>query len=56
MDPKQPKQDPVGHPVMHQSGIKHATGEAIFVDDMPPIDQELYLAVVTSTRAHAKIM
>lgn len=55
VDPKQPQQDPVGHPVMHQSGIKHATGEAIFVDDMPPIDQELCLAVVTSTRAHAKI-
>ncbi|GAB1284988.1 Aldehyde oxidase 4 [Apodemus speciosus] len=56
VDPKQPQQDPVGHPVMHQSGIKHATGEAIFVDDMPPIDQELHLAVVTSTRAHAKII
>ncbi|XP_052048190.1 aldehyde oxidase 4 [Apodemus sylvaticus] len=55
VDPKQPQKDPVGHPIMHQSGIKHATGEAIFVDDMPPIDQELYLAVVTSTRAHAKI-
>ncbi|XP_076787997.1 aldehyde oxidase 4 isoform X3 [Arvicanthis niloticus] len=55
VDPNQPQQDPVGHPIMHQSGIKHATGEAIFVDDMPSIDQELCLAVVTSTRAHAKI-
>nr|XP_023478097.1 LOW QUALITY PROTEIN: aldehyde oxidase 4-like [Equus caballus] len=56
VDPKQPPQDPVGHPVMHQSAIKHATGEAVFVDDMPPIAQELFLAVVTSTRAHAKIV
>ncbi|XP_057614582.1 aldehyde oxidase 4 isoform X1 [Chionomys nivalis] len=55
VDPNQPQQDPVGHPVMHQSAIKHATGEAIFIDDMPPVDQELFLAVVTSTRAHAKI-
>ncbi|XP_037066290.1 aldehyde oxidase 4 isoform X2 [Peromyscus leucopus] len=55
VDPSQPQQDPVGHPVMHQSAIKHTTGEAIFVDDMPPVDQELFLAVVTSTRAHAKI-
>ncbi|XP_041524233.1 aldehyde oxidase 4 [Microtus oregoni] len=55
VDPNQPQQDPVGHPVMHQSAIKHATGEAIFIDDMPPLDQELFLAVVTSTRAHAKI-
>uniref|UniRef100_A0A8C5L278 aldehyde oxidase n=1 Tax=Jaculus jaculus TaxID=51337 RepID=A0A8C5L278_JACJA len=55
VDPSQPAQDPVGHPVMHQSAIKHGTGEAIYTDDMPPIDQELFLAVVTSTRAHAKI-
>ncbi|XP_060224379.1 aldehyde oxidase 4 isoform X2 [Meriones unguiculatus] len=55
VDPSQPQQDPVGHPIMHQSAIKHATGEAIYVDDMPPIDQELFLAVVTSTRAHARI-
>uniref|UniRef100_A0A8C3WD62 FAD-binding PCMH-type domain-containing protein n=1 Tax=Catagonus wagneri TaxID=51154 RepID=A0A8C3WD62_9CETA len=56
VDPSQPPQDPVGHPIMHQSAIKHATGEAVFVDDMPPIAQELFLAVVTSTRAHAKII
>ncbi|XP_055254542.1 aldehyde oxidase 4-like isoform X1 [Moschus berezovskii] len=56
VDPYQPPQDPVGHPVMHQSAIKHTTGEAVFVDDIPPISQELFLAVVTSTRAHAKII
>ncbi|MEJ1271923.1 xanthine dehydrogenase [Cricetulus griseus] len=55
VDPSQPQQDPVGHPVMHQSAIKHATGEAKYVDDRPPMDQELALVVVTSTRAHAKI-
>ncbi|XP_066201736.1 aldehyde oxidase 4-like [Saccopteryx leptura] len=55
VDPHQPPQDPIGHPIMHQSAIKHATGEAVYVDDMPPIAQELFLAVVTSTRAHAKI-
>lgn len=56
VNPHQPPQDPVGHPMMHQSAIKHATGEAVYVDDMPPVAQELFLAVVTSTRAHAKIM
>ncbi|XP_062958710.1 aldehyde oxidase 4 [Cynocephalus volans] len=56
VDPYQSPQDPVGHPVMHQSAIKHATGEAVFIDDMLPLDQELFLAVVTSTRAHAKII
>uniref|UniRef100_G1Q5J1 aldehyde oxidase n=1 Tax=Myotis lucifugus TaxID=59463 RepID=G1Q5J1_MYOLU len=56
VNPHQPPQDPVGHPMMHQSAIKHATGEAVYVDDMPPIAQELILAAVTSTRAHAKII
>ncbi|XP_015424639.1 PREDICTED: aldehyde oxidase 4-like, partial [Myotis davidii] len=56
VNPHQPPQDPVGHPMMHKSAIKHATGEAVYVDDMPPVAQELFLAVVTSTRAHAKII
>ncbi|EPY77223.1 aldehyde oxidase 3-like protein [Camelus ferus] len=34
----------------------HATGEAIYCDDMPAVDQELFLAFVTSSRAHAKIV
>uniref|UniRef100_A0A8D0E4N7 FAD-binding PCMH-type domain-containing protein n=1 Tax=Salvator merianae TaxID=96440 RepID=A0A8D0E4N7_SALMN len=56
VDANQPPQDPVGRPIMHQSGIKHATGEAVFVDDIAPADGQLYMAVVTSTRAHAKIL
>ncbi|XP_061042171.1 aldehyde oxidase 1 isoform X3 [Eubalaena glacialis] len=55
-DPKQLPQDPVGHPIMHLSGIKHATGEAIYCDDMPAVDRELFLTFVTSSRAHAKIV
>ncbi|XP_006889201.1 PREDICTED: aldehyde oxidase-like [Elephantulus edwardii] len=56
VDPHQSPQDPVGHPVMHKSAIKHTTGEAVYCDDIPPVADELFLAVVTSTRAHAKIM
>ncbi|XP_049743720.1 aldehyde oxidase 3-like isoform X3 [Elephas maximus indicus] len=56
IDPQQPPQDPVGRPIMHQSGIKHATGEAVFCDDMPAFPEELFLAVVTSTRPHAKLI
>ncbi|XP_055429028.1 aldehyde oxidase isoform X1 [Bubalus kerabau] len=55
-DLKQLSQDPVGHPIMHLSGIKHATGEAIYCDDMPVVDRELFLTFVTSSRAHAKIV
>ncbi|KAM9548268.1 aldehyde oxidase 2-like [Guaruba guarouba] len=56
VDPGQSPQDPVGRPIMHQSGIKHATGEAVYIDDVRPVDGELSLAVVTSIKAHAKII
>ncbi|KAM8934727.1 aldehyde oxidase 1-like [Pelodytes ibericus] len=56
VNPQQPAQDPIGRPIVHRSGIKQATGEAIYVDDMPPVDQELFMAFVTSTRAHANIL
>ncbi|XP_037704740.1 aldehyde oxidase-like [Choloepus didactylus] len=55
-DPRQLPKDPVGHPIMHLSGINHATGESIYCDDMPAVDQELFLTFVTSSRAHAKIV
>ncbi|XP_077128145.1 aldehyde oxidase 1-like isoform X2 [Ranitomeya variabilis] len=48
--------DPVGRPIIHQSGIKQATGEAVYVDDMPTVDEELFIAFATSTKAHAKIV
>ncbi|XP_045415180.1 aldehyde oxidase 2 [Lemur catta] len=56
VDPQQPPQDPVGRPIMHLSGLKHATGEAVFCDDIPVVDKELFMVLVTSSRAHAKII
>ncbi|XP_072356297.1 xanthine dehydrogenase/oxidase isoform X2 [Scyliorhinus torazame] len=47
--------DVVGQPLVHLSSIKHATGEAIYCDDLPRFERELSLALVTSTEAHAKI-
>uniref|UniRef100_A0A8D3D478 Xanthine dehydrogenase/oxidase n=1 Tax=Scophthalmus maximus TaxID=52904 RepID=A0A8D3D478_SCOMX len=47
--------DPVGRPIMHRSAISQATGEAVYCDDVPRTDGELSLALVTSSRAHAKI-
>jgi len=41
---------------VHTSAFKQATGEAIYCDDMPKFAKELYLALVLSTRAHAKIL
>ncbi|XP_060922759.1 aldehyde oxidase 1-like [Limanda limanda] len=51
----QNNQDPVGRPIMHRSAISQATGEAVYCDDIPRTDGELFLALVTSSRAHAKI-
>lgn len=52
---EQSDQDAVGRPMMHRSAISQATGEAVYCDDIPQTDGELFLALVTSSRAHAKI-
>ncbi|KAI4874106.1 hypothetical protein NFI96_007919 [Prochilodus magdalenae] len=52
----QSEQDPVGRAVQHRSGLSHATGEAVYCDDFPHTQGELFMCVVTSTRAHAKII
>ena len=41
---------------MHLSALQQATGEAIYVDDMPIYRDELYAAIVDSTRPHAEIV
>ncbi|THC88632.1 hypothetical protein EYZ11_011923 [Aspergillus tanneri] len=46
----------VGKQIPHRSGLKHATGEAEYVDDMPAQHRELFGAMVLSERAHAKIV
>ncbi|PNF38422.1 Xanthine dehydrogenase, partial [Cryptotermes secundus] len=48
--------DLVGRPIVHKSAFKQATGEAVYCDDMPHFENELYLALVLSTRAHAEIL
>lgn len=53
---KQLKSDMVGRPMQHTSAYKQTTGEAIYCDDMPTAEGELYLAFVISSKAHAKIL
>lgn len=48
--------DPIGRPKVHASAFKQACGEAQYCDDIPSIDGELYLALVMSTKARAKIL
>ncbi|XP_067213749.1 xanthine dehydrogenase isoform X2 [Linepithema humile] len=52
----QEARDLIGRPIVHVSAFKQATGEAVYCDDMPKFREELYLALVLSTRAHAKIL
>uniref|UniRef100_A0A3Q3WWD0 Uncharacterized protein n=1 Tax=Mola mola TaxID=94237 RepID=A0A3Q3WWD0_MOLML len=52
----QTSNDTVGRPSMHQSAFQQATGEARYYDDLPPVQGELFIFMVTSTRAHAKIL
>ncbi|KAF5273884.1 hypothetical protein FQA39_LY00999 [Lamprigera yunnana] len=46
--------DCIGKPVPHLSAFKHATGEAVYCDDVPPSKNQLYMALVISQRSHAK--
>lgn len=48
--------DPIHKPKIHSSGLKQATGEAVYCDDIPKHEGELYLALVLSTKAHAKLI
>ncbi|CAK6983920.1 xanthine dehydrogenase/oxidase [Scomber scombrus] len=48
--------DVVGRPVMHLSAMKQATGEAVYCDDVPLYENELYLSLITSSKAHAHIL
>ncbi|ALC47458.1 ry [Drosophila busckii] len=53
---EQPTHDPIGKPKVHASALKQATGEAIYTDDIPRMDGELYLGFVLSTQPRAKII
>ncbi len=45
----QPVVDLVGRPILHTSGLKHATGEATYVDDIPVAANELFGSLVYNT-------
>lgn len=45
----------VGNSDVHLSALKQVTGEAQYVDDIPPMHNELHGVQVLATKAHAKI-
>jgi len=48
--------DIVGKPIKHKAAEKQVCGSAVYIDDMPRIEGELYLGLVLSSKAHAKIL
>ncbi|KAK7505493.1 hypothetical protein BaRGS_00003238 [Batillaria attramentaria] len=43
-------------PLVHESAYKQASGEALFADDLAPRQGELYLSLVLSSKAHARLV
>lgn len=50
------KTSTMGRPVPHLSSLAQTTGQAEYVDDIPPQAEELFVGLVLSTRSHARIV
>ena len=46
---------PLHQPLLHESGLKHTSGEARYVDDLPAPPGMLLCHVIVSPHAHARI-
>ena len=49
-------ESPLHQPALHESGLRHCTGEAIYVDDLPAPHGMLYGMIVPSAHAHARVL
>jgi xanthine dehydrogenase large subunit len=47
---------PLHQPALHESGLRHTSGEALYVDDLPVPPGTLVAHLVTSPHAHARIL
>ena len=45
----------VHRPFAHDSAVGHVTGDALYIDDLPPVPGLLHLAFGLSEQAHARI-
>ncbi|KAK7104188.1 xanthine dehydrogenase/oxidase-like isoform X2 [Littorina saxatilis] len=54
--PDQPAEDALHRPLVHQSAYKQTSGEAVYVDDMPLVEGEVYMGCVLSIKAHARLV
>ena len=53
--PLDPPRSPLHQPALHESGVRHVTGEARYVDDWPLPPGALHGSIVTSKVAHGRI-
>ncbi len=53
---QQPVRSPLHQPLRHESGLRHTSGEALYVDDLPQPAGMLVVHLVTSPHAHARIV
>ncbi|HEY0093978.1 MAG TPA: xanthine dehydrogenase molybdopterin binding subunit, partial [Archangium sp.] len=51
-----PASSPLHAPAPHESGLKHTSGEARYVDDLPAPPGMLAGHLVTSPHAHARVL
>ncbi|OWF50550.1 Xanthine dehydrogenase/oxidase [Mizuhopecten yessoensis] len=56
LSPTQPEHDAVGKPIPIVSGRSLVSGEATFVSDIPRHKGEIWVELIGSTKAHAKIV
>ncbi|RDD44883.1 Xanthine dehydrogenase/oxidase [Trichoplax sp. H2] len=54
-DPNLPPDSGMRKPIVHQSALTQATGEAIYSDDLPTFSNELNASLVLSKKPHAVI-
>jgi xanthine dehydrogenase large subunit len=47
---------PIHQDALHESGLRHATGEALYIDDLPSPAGMLTAHVVVSPHAHARVL
>nr|KAG5686895.1 hypothetical protein BaRGS_012443 [Batillaria attramentaria] len=48
--------DALHRPLVHQSAYRQASGEAVYLDDIPVAEGELFMGLVQSTEAHARLV
>ncbi|MBS2027765.1 MAG: xanthine dehydrogenase molybdopterin binding subunit [Deltaproteobacteria bacterium] len=53
--PREPRDSPLHQDALHESGLRHASGEALYVDDLPHPPGMLVGLVIASPHAHARI-